>query len=187
MRHLWLLISSFSLPICCIYILAISGCSLNPFRSAPSVPKQLVMLKNMDIKDVYMQWPVYMTWIGGALVFVGVVWIIWVPLRKQIGARLIATGIALAAAAAAMIWIGDHMWWLIGGVGLTYALFNPMIVEKFLAKFGIFVDANNDGMIGTGRTAKKAGQRWFWIFRRKAVEQDDIDTERIENDAAIEP
>ncbi len=143
------------LPFC----FALAGCFR---RTLPEIPNAFP--KNIGLDDVYMQWPMYMTWLGGALVFAGVLWLMWGS-RKDSGIRLIGTGMVLAATAKIMIWAGEHFWWLVGGVTIVYCVFNPRWTERILAKFRIFIDLDGDNKIGTGRYAFKKPRHWFGWFK----------------------
>lgn len=105
-------------------------------------------MHNINIKDVYMQWPVYMTYLSGLFVFVGVIWLLWGK-RKDSAVRLIATGMILAMTAKLLILFGVYMWWFMGLIPLVYAFINPMKVENLFLKFGLKFDFNRDGHHGT--------------------------------------
>jgi len=125
-------------------LILLGGCG---GRSVPKMPG----IKNpfsVEIKDVYMQWPLYMTYMSGLLVFVGVIWLLW-GRRKDSAIRLIATGMVLAMVAKLLIFFGIYMWWFMGAIAIVYAVCNPMIIENVFLKFNLRFDFNRDGHHGT--------------------------------------
>lgn len=150
-------------------LLWLSGCSfIRRLMGIPEVPivstgvsdkplQALTKIVTMPTVDAgWLNWAMWSTWAGALCVLAGVVWLLWIP-NKHNAIRLIGTGFALQFVARLMIWFSNnHVWlWVAVGIfGIIYLATHPVLVEKILAKLGIFVDVNGDGMYGTKKIVK---------------------------------
>jgi len=162
----------------------LSGCG----RKTPGVPtkKEFTNWTNAGVQldQITFDWIMWLTWAGMACMVIGVVYMIWFA-RKDIGIRIIITGVALSMTAKGIVLYETYDWlvWAAIIVGsILYCALYPTWAEKILGKVGIYIDLNNDGKSGTGRTARKLGKRKWWIFHEpyiEPVDQDKIETETI--------
>lgn len=151
--------------------MVISGCK-NPFRR--KLPQ--IKIPTVETGDVVNDWALYASYAGGLLIFFAVICLVWVP-KKEIAVRLFVNGFAFLAVGRLMAFFGDYMGWILLACLLTGIVFNSARVEKWLAKVGIRIDINRDGMIGTTRTAIREPE--------EHPPHDQIDTEIIENDHSV--
>jgi len=105
-----------------------------------------------DPEQAYYNWTWFFTNIGLFLIFLAVVCFIWYS--KTAALRLASNGLLFLVTAQAVEFLGDWCRWLALLGVIIYIVFNPSRAEKILARIGINVDLNRDGIIGTGKIKK---------------------------------
>lgn len=141
------------------YLCLLSSCGS---RKIPTIN-----LPHITPGEIVHDWANYASYAGGMLIFASVLCMVWVS-DKSIAVRLFANGFAFIAVAKLMSFLGVYMGWILLLCLISYVVLNAARVEKILAKMGLRIDINRDGVIGTHTT------------NRHEVDIFDGDTEVIE-------